>query len=196
MPTTQQEAASIIRIFTEEGVPPARVARIAARLTAEVGEPSENDSVKQTMRMLAGIAACVSADAAGEVKPWGESIPLYRDAACEIVRVKIRRGGFSSRHYHEHKHNLFIVLSGTLEVKEYNGIGETLKTSCLRKETAALSVPAGMPHRFYALKDVDALEVYVARDAARPVEPGDIVRLDEGGRVDVDSYARERVKAQ
>lgn len=242
MPTTQDEAASIIRIFGEEGVSPARVAKIAQRLTAEVGEPSDNDSVKQTMRMLSAIASSGATTGSQsdigfrakqlqkaweqlpaevralvtvkerlhffgevlcltrpeyEIKSWGESIPLCRDDVAEIVRVKIKHGGFSSLHLHERKHNLFIVLSGTLQVKvhEDDALRTLRSNKFLKSDTPPLLVPAGTLHRFFALDDVEAVEVYVSSDGT-PVEAGDIVRQDEGGKVDVALCRREALKAQ
>lgn len=59
MPTTEQEADTVVRICAEEGVKSEKLVRIFTRLWAEVGEISENDSVKQTMRMLKNMA-CIA----------------------------------------------------------------------------------------------------------------------------------------
>lgn len=57
MPTTTNEAGKILQICQQEDVPVEKLARIFRRLKDEVGEASENDSVKQTMRMLDGFVS-------------------------------------------------------------------------------------------------------------------------------------------
>lgn len=52
MPTTPEEAAKIAKICVEEGISLLQLVKLMDRLQNEVGEHSDNDSVKQTMRML------------------------------------------------------------------------------------------------------------------------------------------------
>ena len=79
-----------------------------------------------------------------------------------------------SRHHHENKWNRFIVLEGKLKITIYKGdrSDETILTEGMFSD-----VPPEIDHRFEALEDTKALEVYWVDG----LDPTDIVRKDSGG---------------
>lgn len=52
MPTTQQEVIKILEICLRHKIPPRSLLNLFRDLHLEVGESSENDSLKVTMKML------------------------------------------------------------------------------------------------------------------------------------------------
>ncbi|NLX96473.1 MAG: cupin domain-containing protein [Rhodopirellula sp.] len=118
----------------------------------------------------------------GSWKLWGFSLPLYRDDEIEVVRIRAWRGGYSSRHHHCEKDNLFFVTNGRLSIVSYGPQGPTKE---ILEPGAVLRVPAGVSHRFVALDDAVAYEFYRAT-TDRFLRAGDIVRQDVGGIVDGD----------
>lgn len=116
-------------------------------------------------------------------KAWGESILIYRDDSVEIVKARIKAGGFSSLHRHVRKHNHFHVLSGRLQISLLMPNGELATytlTSGPNNLQSTTAIAAGRWHRFTALTDVECVEVYVSADGS-VVNPDDIERRDVGG---------------
>jgi quercetin dioxygenase-like cupin family protein len=110
-----------------------------------------------------------------EGKVWGSTKPLLQTPAIEIHRIKVKEGGYCSKHTHQSKINAFYVLSGVLRVSIWkNYIHEVRKiinpgydehqmvdiTKVHRDQMCV--VPAGEPHMFTALEDTRALEIYWA----------------------------------
>ncbi len=102
------------------------------------------------------------------------------EARLELIRVVA--GGYSSKHYHKNKDNLFYVVSGKLFVRIFKrvvGDGSIIldeRRSCLYP----FLVSWGIIHQFEAVTDVVAYEVYFGiKDHA--ASPTDIVRLSQNG---------------
>lgn len=111
-------------------------------------------------------------------KVWGWTKLLYRYNNVEIHEVRINKDGYCSRHSHKHKSNQFYVMSGKLKViiwKDY-GNGNELEDVTIVGSGEMCVVPPGDDHRFIALEDTHALEIYDVR-----LNPADIVRVDHGG---------------
>lgn len=106
-------------------------------------------------------------------KLWGGTRCVHRDGSHEVHHASIRKGGYSSRHSHRTKANLFYVLSGTLLVHRYDPDEAPVTLTAGQRYT----VPSNRDHRFEALTDVELIEVYWVDD----LDPDDIVRLDVGG---------------
>lgn len=110
-------------------------------------------------------------------KVWGFTSQLFRMNNVEMHYIRIGKGGFCSKHVHTHKFNKFIVLEGKLRVcvwKDYgSAILEDITVICANQET---TVTPGDYHRFEALEDTIALEVYWVELSA-----SDIKREDHGG---------------
>lgn len=111
-------------------------------------------------------------------KLWGTTYclsqgPRVSESKVEVWHASIVKGGYSSRHRHLKKANVFIVISGAINI-ELEG------PMCKMAGDQPLLVPAGMWHRFRAITDVELLEVYVAEEGT-VIDPDDIERQDEGG---------------
>lgn len=107
-------------------------------------------------------------------KVWGEtqliaSVPN----AFEWHRIIVESGHQCSRHSHRQKYNGFFVESGTLEVTVWQPEG-TVDVTILHVGDY-MAVPPGVDHRFKALQDTVAFEVYWAQ-----FSPDDIERVDTG----------------
>ena len=110
-----------------------------------------------------------------EGKVWGSTKPLLQTPAIEIHRIKVKEGGYCSKHTHQSKINAFYVLSGVLQVSRWKTYLHEVrkiiqagfdqhqmvdKTKLYHDEICI--VPAGEPHMFMALEDTIALEIYWA----------------------------------
>jgi mannose-6-phosphate isomerase-like protein (cupin superfamily) len=117
-----------------------------------------------------------------EEKPWGTIRRLYRDCDVEVVKAEIVHGGYSSLHRHLKKDNIFVVLSGTLQVNRHQTSDEKtiVKQHYLHADDGPLLIPAGEWHRFIALDDTVVVEVYRRRSGLLP-DPDDIERADKNG---------------
>lgn len=107
-------------------------------------------------------------------KFWGKTSCYYVSDTSEVHYIEANKDGYCSRHHHEKKWNRFVVLQGKLKVILYKdgGQDETVLTDGLFSD-----VPPMVDHRFVALEDTKALEVYWT-DC---LDPTDIVRIDTGG---------------
>lgn len=110
-------------------------------------------------------------------KPWGETRCVHRDMTHEVWHASIRKGGYSSRHTHDRKANLFYVSSGTLLVHVYNNSFSTIPSTTYKLEKGEqISIDDGVWHQFEAATDVELVEVYWVY-----LRGEDIRRADEGG---------------
>lgn len=116
-----------------------------------------------------------------EAKIWGDTTLIWCNESTIVHRINIIKGGYCSKHYHSHRSNLFHVESGKLQIDVWkeNGVVDTT-ILCLGEST---EVPPNVFHRFTALEETKALEVYWVK-----IDKEDIVREDQGGRDNVPIY--------
>jgi len=104
-------------------------------------------------------------------KCWGERWSVYKDTTLEICVLILQAGFRCSYHYHEHKYNKFVVISGRLSLKTQDG---------------SYSIEAGQEftvnplemHEFQVREPTVVIEVmYVKYDE------NDIIRKIEGGKL-------------
>jgi len=107
-------------------------------------------------------------------KFWGSTRCFFENSSSEIHYIEANKGGFCSRHYHKNKWNRFIILEGQLKITIYKNGGEDITVI---KDGMFSDVPPEVEHRFEALEDTKALEVYWTDE----LDPKDIVRIDTGG---------------
>lgn len=107
-------------------------------------------------------------------KVWGESSPLFARNNVEVHRIYARHGGCSSRHRHAHKFNLFYVEQGCLRVVIEQPYGLEDITFVRKHESCV--VPPGLWHKFEAIEDTLAFEIYWTE-----LDPQDIERDGCGG---------------
>ena len=107
-------------------------------------------------------------------KIWGTTRCFFENSTSEVHYIEANEGGYCSRHHHKDKWNRFIILEGELRVIIYKEGGEDVT---VLKQGMFSDVPPGIDHRFEAVQDTKALEVYWVND----LDSGDIVRADTGG---------------
>ncbi len=120
-------------------------------------------------------------------KPWGSSERLIHDYTVQLERIQIVKGGYSSKHWHKRKRNLFWVTSGKLAIYTFvfNKDGphvephKVARSWLLTPANAPLCIEPDIIHQFVALERTLCYEMYVA--GGGHVEPEDIVRLSANG---------------
>ena len=112
-----------------------------------------------------------------EGKIWGETESIFGSESVSVHVLKIRKGGYSSRHFHKIKSNYFHVLKGAVLIREWQGQSESalVDGTTLRAGQRA-SVSPGVWHQFEALEDSEMIEIYIAG-----LMGPDIVRMGHGG---------------
>lgn len=113
-------------------------------------------------------------------KDWGYTTEFFRNAIVSSHHLEIKRGGFCSEHVHEHKYNLFYVISGELELTIWRD--EKMKDVTIVTAGQSTAIPPSFWHKFRALTHVECIEIY----QVLLLEP-DIDRRSDGG---VEQWAR------
>jgi len=108
-------------------------------------------------------------------KVWGSTAAVFSGNNVEIHRIEVADGGYCSKHRHLHKWNMFHVERGSLLVEVWKKDYDLCDTTVLRAGEATAIAP-GEYHRFKALTDVVAYEVYWVE-----LDPSDIARESVGG---------------
>jgi len=116
-----------------------------------------------------------------EKKPWGETWTEEATRTRLVKHLRVRRGGFSSLHYHKHSVNEFLVRTARLAVLVWLSDGVHVITL---EPGDRLEVPAGIPHQFFVLADGAVTEIYRPEEPLIEVSEDDIVRLSRNGKVD------------
>lgn len=108
-----------------------------------------------------------------EGKVWGENILIFKNDSVQVNQIYIKRGGRCSKHMHNHKNNIFFIQSGRLLVEKWcenNIVDQTILES-----RDMLNIPSQTYHRFTAIEDTQALEIYYLN-----IDIEDINREDQG----------------
>lgn len=110
-------------------------------------------------------------------KVWGSTYPLFNKNNVEVSAIKVKKGGYCSKHLHHSKFNKFIVNTGALKVIVWKSYGDdTLEDVTIVGAGMEHTVRPGEYHMFEALEDTEALEIYWVE-----LDPDDIQRLNQGG---------------
>ena len=112
------------------------------------------------------------------MKVWGRTSPLFHKNNVEIHRLEGEAGGYSSKHRHTSKYNMFIVEEGSIRVSIWRDGMPSPDTGLLRAGET-ITVSPGVWHRFEVVEDCVAYEVYWV-----DLDPGDIEREDHGGKAE------------
>jgi glycine betaine/choline ABC-type transport system substrate-binding protein len=114
-------------------------------------------------------------------KLWGWNVPFYKDYSIELCEIRVKSGGYSSKHYHEYKENTFKITKGKLAVFVFNEDGsKQLLTYYLDPDSPAVTLSPKVVHQFFALEETTAIELYRSSTDSK-IDPQDIIRLSEGG---------------
>ena len=119
-------------------------------------------------------------------KVWGIRRRLLLTATSEIDLVNVQKDCFCSKHFHEHKINRFVVISGRVQIQsEYGDVILTAKES--------FEVRPKLIHRFFALEDSIMIELAFVETGN--IDSDDIVRIKQGGKiVDGKAYTLDEMK--
>lgn len=112
-------------------------------------------------------------------KVWGTSHRLLLNDFCQMEKIEVVPGGYSSIHLHQRKHNLFCVQSGVLTVEVYKNQATRPADSRDLKDGDSWSIGPNTRHRFHAKSSTVAYELYWSSEGT--VDPDDIVRYSENG---------------
>ncbi len=107
-------------------------------------------------------------------KVWGETARIFAGNNVEIHRIVGNKGGYSSKHLHLHKSNMFFCESGKLKITEWKEDSGTVDETTLNPKESCV-VPPGSYHKFDVLEDCVAYEIYWAT-----LDSHDISREDHG----------------
>ena len=127
-------------------------------------------------------------------KVWGDTSPLFNKSNVEVHLIHAKKGGFCSKHFHKTKFNQFTVIYGSLKITVWKKYAtEILQDVSIIRSGETCVVSPGDYHRFEALENTQALEIYWVE-----LSENDIVREDHGGSQDetptsvCDAIARKR----
>ena len=107
-------------------------------------------------------------------KVWGTTRLVKANPAFEVHHISARANSQCSKHKHAHKVNGFYVITGQLAIDVWKNDYDLTDTTVLKAGEYG-EVRAGEYHRFRALTDVEAMEIYFVR-----LDPDDIERKDVG----------------
>lgn len=132
-------------------------------------------------------------------KPWGWTTPLLRTPKLFIDLAEIEPHGYCSIHYHKHQSNEFIVLHGTLLLRDYGWAGDILDHGIwgpggndaltrwigdLQPNPSRYKFGAERVHQFEAgAQPVTCLELYRPALPEGVMTGQDIVRLTPAGGI-------------
>lgn len=114
-------------------------------------------------------------------KIWGKTRNLIDTPFYSKHELCITAGTYCSLHYHQHRANRFLVVSGNVEIIEMYG-PRTIKT--MLGPDNMHDVPSLVPHMFVVYKSGAMIEEYYS-DRGGKVLHDDIVRIVEGGKMPV-----------
>lgn len=106
-------------------------------------------------------------------KAWGATQSIFNLHSVEVNRLSPIFRGYCSEHRHAYKSSRFFVLRGKLKITIFS---EDIPDETVLFAGMCTDVPPGVWHKFEALEDSDAIEIYwVVLDA------NDIERRTKGG---------------
>jgi len=121
-------------------------------------------------------------DESWEKKCWGWVKHLFNNPHAAVSLLKVMEGWQCSAHWHRNRANLFIVLSGSVEVKEWPSgflpLGENPPAVHLLGPGDSCLIPSLVVHQFVVKESGCMVEVYWPDGEVRR---NDIERLIEGG---------------
>jgi len=107
---------------------------------------------------------------------WGTSRHLVVTEQFDVAHAIGTARGASSLHVHHSKHNVFLVLTGTVEI-----LGADNEVLTRINPHESYTAPAGVPHRMAFVTDATLYEFYYpVDDNGGTIDLADIQRLDPG----------------
>ena len=109
-------------------------------------------------------------------KAWGTKNVLFKSDTAQLDILYILQGGYSSKHKHNNKFNLFFILAGKIEITLFTKDEEKKIIIGNQEKSQKFIIRPGTFHQFKALQDTECLEYSFVR-----LTEEDIIRLNEGG---------------
>jgi quercetin dioxygenase-like cupin family protein len=110
-------------------------------------------------------------------KIWGETSEIFKKNNVSIHRILIKKDHFCSKHKHDYKYNIFYIESGKIKIQhwqtDYDLMDETIIST-----GESCSIPPKHYHKFIALEDTIAYEIYYVE-----LFDNDISRIDCGCQI-------------
>jgi len=116
-----------------------------------------------------------------EEKVWGRVCHIFESENAAVSHLEVKAGYRCSRHYHQHRANMFYVQEGKIVVEVWNGWTRTMADLV---PGYMLVVPSKIEHRFNVVESGKLIEVYWPDQEGGKCEFDDIVRLESGGEWD------------
>ncbi len=114
-----------------------------------------------------------------EDKIWGQVWHIFNSDQSAVSHLQVEKGHCCSRHKHLERANMFAVISGVIEIEQWNGdLGTMMVRKLVPGDTCI--VPSGIIHRFRVIESGQVIEIYWPDVSGGKVQEDDIVRLDEG----------------
>lgn len=107
-------------------------------------------------------------------KIWGERRRILLTDLTEIDLLYLKAGSFCSTHKHAYKINRFYVVEGEVKI-------ETEFGNRILKKNESWDVCPPLVHRFVPLTDAIMIELAFVKTGK--IDPNDIDRISQGGRV-------------
>jgi len=107
-------------------------------------------------------------------KVWGIRRRLLLTTTSEIDLVTVKKDSFCSKHFHEHKINRFVVISGKIQIESSYG-------TIILTANDSFEVRPKLIHRFFAIEDSVMVELSYTEKGN--INPDDIKRIKQGGRI-------------
>lgn len=111
-----------------------------------------------------------------EGKLWGSTETVLETPFVSLHAATIEAGFRCSRHYHAHKWNGFLLVSGAIDIRVYPPGGPEEGDVTKLRPGQWTAVPPGLSHRFECRERCVLLELYWPEGLSE-----DIVRADVGG---------------
>ena len=106
----------------------------------------------------------------------GEFVQIsYREDIGHLAFFELRKGQMRGNHYHRKKHEVFYIISGTIEAA-FASVPPDRKKKLVLEKGMKIHVPAGIAHSFYGIEDSLVVEY-----SPQYYDKTDSVKADRGG---------------
>jgi len=121
-----------------------------------------------------------------EDKVWGRVMHVFSFCNAAVSYLEVKKGYECSIHYHKKRVNHFAVIKGKIRIEEWLSEDLLGKADCITElnEGDTYSVPICVKHRFQVLESGIVVEYYGPHHPSYDVSLDDIVRQDEGGKME------------
>lgn len=119
-----------------------------------------------------------------EDKPWGSTQIIFANHYIQVNKIIVNPLSYSSLHLHEHKYNIFSIVSGELEIYCQPGVILDKKHVLNPEGLTCVEISPGVRHRFYSKEGAEAYEIYILKNkqlSSIPKFIEDIIRFTPGG---------------